>query len=154
MKENKLELLIPPPVIALLTAIMVYVVNRLLPAGLHLPGDRWLGFVFVVVGFALALAGAVQFKRASTTIHPQNPEHTSSLVTHGVYRLSRNPMYLGMLLVLFGWVLYLGNLVSAVCLLLFILYINQFQIVPEERIIKNKFGAEFEQYCSRVRRWL
>ena len=79
---------------------------------------------------------------------------SSSVVASGVYRHSRNPMYLGLLLVLSGWALYLSNAAPALLLPAFVGYMNRFQIEPEERILAAKFGAPFTDYVAAVRRWL
>ena len=75
-------------------------------------------------------------------------------LTTGLYRVTRNPMYLGMLLVLFGWAVFLSNLAALLIAPLFALYITRFQIIPEERVLAEKFGAAFMAYQSQVRRWL
>ena len=112
------------------------------------------GFGFVVVGICLAIAGVKSFARAKTTVNPTTPAATSALVVTGVYRFTRNPMYLGMLLVLLGWAVYLANAIAFLLVPVFLLYISRFQIVPEERVLQEKFGAVFATYKARVRRWL
>ena len=82
------------------------------------------------------------------------PGETTALVAVGVYKLTRNPMYLGMLLMLIGWAIFLSNVVAFAFLPVFVLYINRFQIEPEERVLALKFGSEFAAYQTRVRRWL
>ena len=105
-------------------------------------------------GAAIALAGVVQFARARTTVNPLQPDAASSLVSGGVYRWTRNPMYLGMALVLLAWAVYLSSIAALAVLPLFIVYINRFQIEPEERALQARFGAQFERYRKAVRRWL
>jgi protein-S-isoprenylcysteine O-methyltransferase Ste14 len=100
------------------------------------------------------LAALVGFLRAKTTVNPIKPASTSSLVLTGPYRFSRNPMYLGQLLLLLGWATFLANGVAYLFAPVFVLYINRFQIVPEERSLCAKFGAEFLAYKARVGRWL
>lgn len=82
------------------------------------------------------------------------PHRTSRLVTTGVYRLSRNPMYLGLLFLLMAWSFWLANISAVAFIPLFIFYINHFQIVPEERVLTEIFQDDYKSYCSRVRRWL
>jgi protein-S-isoprenylcysteine O-methyltransferase Ste14 len=112
------------------------------------------GIAFVVAGVGIALAGVKSFARANTTVNPIRPAATSSLVVTGVYRFSRNPMYLGMVLVLLGWAAYLANAMAFLLVPAFVLYISRFQIVPEERVLFEKFGSEFTMYKASVRRWL
>jgi protein-S-isoprenylcysteine O-methyltransferase Ste14 len=82
------------------------------------------------------------------------PDASSAIVTGSVYRLSRNPMYLGFLLVLAAWAMFLSSLAAALVLPGFVGYMNRFQIVPEEQVLLKKFGPAYAQYMSRVRRWL
>ena len=108
----------------------------------------------VLLGFTLALAGVLAFRKAKTTVNPTKPETTSAVVATGIYRLTRNPMYLGMLIVLVGWAVFLGNAISFFVLPLFVLYMNRFQIGPEERVLSEHFGSEYSAYMQSVRRWL
>ena len=101
-----------------------------------------------------ALCFIASFVRAKTTVNPMKPASASALVVSGLYARSRNPMYLGLLLILIGWAVYLSNGLAFLLLLAFILYMNRFQIEPEERALISLFGQEFVAYKSRVRRWL
>lgn len=152
---KRLELLIPPPLIMLLTGLIMWLLSEMFPA-LTLAWLQSIAAATVMgfIGLALSLTAAATFKRASTTLDPRQPAGTSTLVSTGIYRYSRNPMYLGVLLVLLGWAVYLGNLLSILCTLVFIAYITRFQIIPEERLLHEKFEKEFLSYKSRVRRWL
>ena len=102
----------------------------------------------------LGAAGVLAFLRARTTIHPHRPAHASALVTTGLYRYSRNPMYLALLLVLAGWAVALANGLAFLLLPGFVLSLDRLQIRPEERILRAKFGAAYEAYARSVRRWL
>jgi len=104
-------------------------------------------------GVAIALAGVLQFRRARTTVNPLQPSAASALVIRGVYKWTRNPMYLGMALVLLGWAIYLSSLAAAAVLPVFVAYLNRFQIAPEERALQARFGDEFARYRNTVRRW-
>jgi protein-S-isoprenylcysteine O-methyltransferase Ste14 len=119
-----------------------------------LAGSTLIALGLAGVGAALALAGVMAFRRQHTTVNPLTPNASSSVVSSGVYRLSRNPMYLGFLLALAGWAVYLSNAGAALFLPAYVAYMTQFQIKPEERALLAKFGMEFERYRSRVRRWL
>lgn len=105
-------------------------------------------------GILVVLAGALEFRKARTTVNPVRPETSTALVTSGVYQVTRNPMYLGFLLILVGWGLLLANLFSLLLVPIFIAYMNRFQIEPEEKALTSLFGAEFAVYKQRVRRWL
>jgi len=94
------------------------------------------------------------FFRAKTTILPEKPNKTTTLVVKGVYALSRNPMYLALLFLLIGWAIYLGNFLSIIPVPFFVIYLNRFQIRPEEQALTKLFGQEYEAYTKRVRRWL
>lgn len=119
-----------------------------------LPERRAASIVLVASGVAISAAGTWSFWRARTTVNPTRPEAASSLVATGVYRLTRNPMYLGLFLVLAGWAAHLANAAILPGPLLFALYITRFQILPEERVLAAKFGRDFEAYRHRTRRWI
>ena len=106
-----------------------------------------------LVGLTICLAGVWSFHRAHTTVNPLHPERASALVESGIYRYTRNPMYLGFVLILLAWALLLGSPVAILGVPGFILYMNRFQIVPEERALAALFGTAFSRYCERVRRW-
>lgn len=150
-----LELKIPPVVLVALFALAMWLLAQWLPP-LALP-QSWrlvLAGAFVVVGVVIALSGVLAFRRADTTVDPRAPEQSSSLVVRGIYRYSRNPMYVGFLLLLVALGCYLMSAAALALLPLFVWYMNQFQIAPEERHLLQKFGAEYQAYCQRVRRWL
>jgi protein-S-isoprenylcysteine O-methyltransferase Ste14 len=150
-----LELRIPPPVVGLIVGAGMWMVAHVLPT-LHLSKLVRLvaAAVLGAIGVAVALGGVVSFRRAKTTVNPLKPETSATLVATGVYSFSRNPMYLGMALVLVAWAVYLSSVWSLVGPVFFVLYITRFQIVPEERVLDTLFGASFADYKRRVRRWL
>lgn len=150
---------LPPPVIDGSCALLMWWLARAVPVAQLWPrgGPTWalvLAVLLAALGGAVALAGLLAFWRARTTFNPLAPQQASALVTGGIYRLTRNPMYLGMLLVLAGWGIWLGNAASWLGLPLSIAVLTVLQIRPEERILRARFGAEFESYAARVRRWL
>jgi protein-S-isoprenylcysteine O-methyltransferase Ste14 len=150
-----LELRIPPPVVGLLVGAGMWAVAHALPI-LHVPRLVRLAAVAVLgaSGVAVAIGGVIAFRRARTTVNPLKPETSSALVCTGVYSFTRNPMYLGMALVLVAWAAFLSSVWSLAGLALFAWYITRFQIVPEERVLEKLFGASFAEYRQRVRRWL
>jgi protein-S-isoprenylcysteine O-methyltransferase Ste14 len=113
-----------------------------------------LGITLACIGQAISVSGMVAFRRARTTINPVKPSAASSLVSSGVYRFTRNPMYVGLLLTLAGWAVYCGNALNCIALPAFAWYITQFQIKPEERVLMSLFGEHFTKYMSQVRRWV
>lgn len=122
--------------------------------GFILPGSRILAAGLVGAGMVVALLGVFSFRQARTTVNPLQPAAASHLVTSGIYRRTRNPMYLGMLLVLLGWALFLTNFLSAILAAMFVPLMNRLQILPEERALTALFGSAFADYKSKVRRWL
>jgi protein-S-isoprenylcysteine O-methyltransferase Ste14 len=106
------------------------------------------------VGLTFGVAAMRSFLREKTTMNPIKPGAASSLVTSGVFRFTRNPMYLSLALYLLAWTAYLSNWLAFLFVPMFVLYINEFQIKPEERALFALFGAEYASYKERVRRWL
>jgi protein-S-isoprenylcysteine O-methyltransferase Ste14 len=150
-----LELKIPPVVVGGLTAALMAALAKAAPAWqLEAPGAELMAALFMATGFGVALAGVQAFRRAETTVDPRFPERTSSFVAGGIYRCTRNPMYLGMALVLVGWAAALQHPLAFAGVPLFQAYMNRFQIEPEERHLRSKFGADFEDYVRNVRRWI
>ncbi len=121
---------------------------------IEFPFQTIVAWVFALLGFKVSALGVLEFRRAKTTVNPTTPGSSSSLVTRGVYRHTRNPMYLGFLLILLGWATATANLLAFLFLPVFVLYMNKFQIAPEERALAGIFGDEFTRYCSQVRRWI
>lgn len=153
--KRTMETKIPPPIIALLHAALMYGIDQIWPQQWLAPPLALLaGVLLASPGILLDGFGVWQFLRAHTTINPLRPQRSSALVTDGLYRVSRNPMYLGMLLLLCGWSVYLANLLALPVLGLFVLTLNRLQIQPEERILRELFGQPYLDYCQRVRRWL
>ena len=150
-----LELRIPPPIVGLVVAIGIWALAHHSPV-LQLPKIARLSVALALAatGAAVALGGVMSFRRARTTVNPLKPETSVTLVSTGVYSFTRNPMYLGMALVLVAWSAYLASPWSLVGPLLFALYITRFQIIPEERVLNRLFGEPFVEYRKRVRRWL
>jgi protein-S-isoprenylcysteine O-methyltransferase Ste14 len=140
--------------VVLLAAALMWGIARFgprLPAGGTARGV--VASLLLLAGIAVAIAGVLHFRRARTTVNPLRPEQATAMVTTGVYRWSRNPMYLGMLLVLAAWAAWLGSLLALAGLPLFVAYMARFQIVPEERALAARFPEEFARYAASVRRW-
>jgi protein-S-isoprenylcysteine O-methyltransferase Ste14 len=150
-----LELRMPPPVVAGVCGLLMWLLARALPAAdFALPAK---GAIAVAVGLLAAVLFGMaifQFMRARTTVNPMKPDNASALVVDGVFRLSRNPIYLADLVFLLAWGLWLANAAALALLPLFVAYLNRFQIVPEERALEARFGTAFAAYRRAVRRWL
>ena len=152
---NWLEHKIPPPIVALFIGAAMWGSARISPQFQVGEGIRVVAaIIFIVFGLAVTLLGAAAFRRAQTTLNPLKPETASALVVNGVYRYTRNPMYVGFALVLAGWAIYLSAPLTFFGPVLFVLFITHFQIIPEERVLSEKFGQQFDVYQQRVRRWL
>jgi protein-S-isoprenylcysteine O-methyltransferase Ste14 len=149
--ENK----IPPPLAGLLIGGAMWAAAPALPV-LALSDTLRLGLaaMLALAGIAFALAGVISFQRAQTTVNPLKPDSASALVQSGVFRLTRNPMYVGMALVLVGWAAFLASPWTLLGPVAFVWFIQRFQIVPEERAMEKLFGEEFARYRARVRRWI
>jgi len=150
-----LKLKIPPPIQTLIAALAMFGLNEWYEISVF---ETDLVLLVVVICCFLAsffltsaVLGFVKFK---TTVNPLKPETTTSLVTSGVYRYSRNPMYAGMALFLFAWFLWLSNPLNIVIFAAYVAYITQFQIKPEEKALSKLFGEQFDSYCKNVRRWI
>ncbi len=150
-----LETKVPPPVVALLTALGMWALRKQLPAPDTSPmGDGRIAAAIAVIGVAIAASGALAFRRVRTTTNPVHPDTASSLVRSGIYRITRNPMYLGVTMVLTGWAFGLGSAMTMIGPMLFVAYISVFQIAPEERVLLGIFGDDYREYTQRVRRWI
>jgi protein-S-isoprenylcysteine O-methyltransferase Ste14 len=152
---QRLELKIPPLLVWFIFAGAMFGMACVAPGlSYAMPARLEVALALVVLGGAVALAGVVAFRSKRTTVNPLTPGASSSIVSGGVYRVSRNPMYLGFFLALAGWALYLSNAGAVLLLPAFLAYLTQYQIKPEERALLAKFGPEFAQYMARVRRWV
>ena len=153
---KSLELKVPPVAQVIVTAAaMAGVSTKVAPAlKFSLKGSAALAVGLGAIGLGSAILGVTQFKKAQTTPNPQALEKVSSLVTSGIYQYSRNPMYVGLVLVLFSWALYLSHFLAFVLLPIFILYMTRFQIQPEEQMLAQKFGKAYQTYKAKVRRWV
>lgn len=147
--------LIPPPVALLIGIAMIWGLSEWRPAtGLDLPGRPWIAGLLFALGLGLMLIAAWSLQRAHTTINPIHPERTSHLVTSGIYRYSRNPIYAGDAVILLGMVVWFGNWLGLAVVALFVLFIDRLQIRGEERMLTQRFGAGYSAYRARTRRWI
>ena len=151
---NSIELKIPPVAQVIITGAAMVGVSKIMPAlKFSFSGSTALGIGLGIIGLSSGIMGVMQFKKAQTTPNPQALEKASSLVTSGIYQYTRNPMYLGLTLILLGWALYLSHFLAFILIPIFVMYIARFQIQPEERMMAKKFGKAYQAYISKVRRW-
>ena len=143
-------LFIPPPLLCLLIGTAMYFLPKVASYSVHF---AVIAFV-ITLSFLIALSSVVQFFICKTSINPHDFKHTTQLVSTGIFRFSRNPMYLSLLLMLIAWTVWLGNSLAWIGVLAFILVINRFQIAREETYLESKFGDEYRHYKQKVRRWL
>jgi protein-S-isoprenylcysteine O-methyltransferase Ste14 len=155
MVTSVLELRIPPVLLAILFALLMWLISRL-TTGMALPPVLQIAAPLLLCagGVYIGAAGVAAFRKVKTTVNPLKPETSSRLVISGIFKRTRNPMYLALLLFLTAWGLYLANPFSLLGAAAFIPYMNRFQIRAEERALKQLYGAEFETYMRQVRRWI
>ena len=149
-----LELKIPPVLLTLIFAALMWALYRITP-GFPIPQllKNLLPALLGVAALAVGSAGVQSFRRAKTTVNPMTPDACSSLVISGIFRFTRNPMYVALLLFLIAWGIFLANIYSLALIVIYFVYLNRFQIRPEERALEAVFGAEYLDYMKRVRRW-
>lgn len=146
---------LPPLAVAPLAAAITWLAARAAPSlDFDFPGRTALALLLVAAAASVGLAGVIEFRRARTTVNPLQPQRASALVTGGVYRHTRNPMYVAVATVLLAWGFWLGNALGPLGAVLFIAWMDRLQIPPEERALQALFGEEFSRYRSEVRRWL
>lgn len=146
---------IPPPLVVLASGAAGWAIAELTPdLTIGVTGQAALGLLVAALGVAVAASGILAFSKARTTVSPIDPGAATALVVTGIYNYTRNPMYLGMAVMLLGWTIILGHPGGLVGAALFIAYIDRFQIRPEERALQALFGDAFTAYRARVRRWI
>lgn len=146
---------VPPPIWTLIFAMAMWGLDRYYPLLSVIPAP-WneLGWYVMAIGPVAPIAAFVQFRKAGTTVNPHRPETARALVSSGVYRWTRNPMYLGLLLVLVGWAVALGRLSEMAGPPLFIVLLERVQIRPEELALRRRFGEDYDRFCHQVNRWI
>ena len=143
----------PPPLVALTFGFLINYTKNIFPK-IEIKNEIIFGSYMIISGLIIILSAIILFKKYQTTISPLNPSNATKLITDGIYKFSRNPMYLGLLLVLVGISIILNLTGGFFFILLFILYMNLFQIIPEENAMVDLFKDEFLDYKKNVRRWI
>lgn len=146
---------IPPPLwLLVFGAVMWFVAESAYAYSVPIPYSWAFGLSIGLIGVFCSAAGLREFSKASTTTNPLRPEEASTLVTTGIYKSTRNPMYVGLLLILSGWAVWLSSLSNVLLLIVFLLVMTELQIKPEEKALRALFGQEYDDYRRQVRRWL
>lgn len=146
---------IPPAAVLLVNMGLVWLCSKYLVfANLDFPGQKYIALLFGLVGFMLSLLAMFTMHQKGTTVDPVSPDKASKLVTTGVFQWSRNPIYLALVLILMSMIIWLGNWVSIFCCFIMVWYLSRFQIRAEEKVLQEKFGAQYGNYRKKVRRWI
>ena len=143
----------PPPLVALTFGFLINYTKNIFPK-IEVKNEFIFGSFMIISGLIIILSATILFKKYQTTITPLNPSNATKLITDGIYKFSRNPMYLGLLFVLLGISTILNPIGGLFLIPLFILYLNFFQIIPEENAMVDLFKDEFLEYKKSVRRWI
>lgn len=151
MKKN----ILPPPITGVLALALMWGVDQILPATrFAFPGQGLLAIMVIGAGLWLDVIALRTFRKAGTTTNPVSPEKASTLVDHGVFSKSRNPIYVALVLFLIGGFLWFGNLANVLVIAAFIWFMTNFQIKPEEEALTKIFGQPYDDYREKVRRWI
>tara|TARA_A100001011_G_scaffold237894_1_gene245785 strand:- start:6123 stop:6566 length:444 start_codon:yes stop_codon:yes gene_type:complete len=145
-----LDTKIPPPIVTIILLSIIY----LFDLNEYNINNDVISIIILFIGIIFILSAVVQFIIRKTTVNPTKPHKTTTLVISGAYKITRNPMYLGMLLIIISFAFYKSSIISIILIPFFIFYINKFQIEPEEFEMRKKFGKEYEDYCKKVDRWI
>lgn len=145
-----LDTKIPPPIVTIIILSIIY----LFDLNQYNLNTDIISLILLLSGIIFILSAVIQFVNRKTTVNPTKPHKTTALVITGTYKITRNPMYLGMLLIIISFAFYKASIISLILVPFFIFYINKFQIEPEEFEMRNKFGKEYEDYCKKVDRWI
>ncbi|EAT12477.1 isoprenylcysteine carboxylmethyltransferase family protein [Bermanella marisrubri] len=151
---KRLELLIPPVPLTLIFALTMWLIHSYLSWASVLSLPVSISALFFAIGLFFIIPAVISFIENKTTVDPRVPEKSKTLVVSGLYRFTRNPMYLGMLCCLLSMASYQGNVISYGLCVVFVFYMNRFQISQEEAALSQQFGKDYEAYCHRVRRWI
>ena len=148
-----METKIPPPIVTLAFGLSIYFSRGIFQA-VEIKYSFYIGILLLIFGLAILISAVRLFRKDKTTVNPLSPEQATKLVTDGIFKYSRNPMYLGMVFILSSMAV-LFNLIGGIILIaLFCFYITKFQIIPEERAMSNLFSQDFNKYKQATRRWI
>ncbi|WP_413111459.1 methyltransferase family protein [Thaumasiovibrio sp. DFM-14] len=155
--EQRFGLTVPPLLMLVICLGLIVLTHYFFPLTVSRLHAKWAvvtALLLAIVSVTIMLLGVITFRRYKTTVDPRYPHKSRALVTSGIYRLTRNPMYLGMVGLLFALTIWYANPLGLLSVILFCFYIKRHQIAIEEAHLRAKFGAEFDDYCRQVRRWI
>ena len=144
---------IPPPIVTLICGLLIYYSKSFFNQFLNF-SNNGISLFLLILGLIVFISAVRSFRKQKTTVNPLKPKQASSLVTSGIFRFSRNPMYLGMLIILLSISFKFNLLGGMIISLLFFIFITKFQIYPEEEAMNELFGDKFTQYSNTTRRWI
>ena len=148
-----METKIPPPIVTLIFGFATYLSRKIFPE-IEIQYSSFFGIFLLLLGFFILISAVKLFRNDKTTVNPLSPEQATKLVTNGIFKLSRNPMYLGMAVILASVAVFFNIIGGIISMALFCLYITKFQIIPEEKAMKELFAQDFERYMQATRRWI
>jgi len=148
-----MEAKIPPPVVTLVFGLSIYFSREIFQA-VEIKYSSYIGILLLVLGLAILISAVRLFRKDKTTVNPLSPEQATKLVTDGIFKYSRNPMYLGMVFILSSMAVFFNLIGGIILIALFCVYITKFQIIPEERAMSNLFSQDFNKYKQATRRWI
>ena len=148
-----METKIPPPVVTLIFGFAIYLSRKIFPE-IEIQYASFFGMFLLLLGFFILISAVKLFRNDKTTVNPLSPEQATKLVTNGIFKLSRNPMYLGMAVILASVAVFFNIIGGIIFMALFCLYITKFQIIPEEKAMNELFAQDFERYMQATRRWI
>ena len=150
-----MKLQVPPALQVAIFAFLIWLISKLTAVKhLNFEYQKELSWFIFASGVFIGIIAVYAFRKAQTTVDPRNPDKASKLVIVGIYKISRNPMYLGLFFILLAFVIKLGNLYAVPVLIIYVWYITAFQIKPEEIALKDLFGEDYSHYLKTVRRWI
>ena len=153
LKSISMKTRIPPPLVTLIFGFIIFLTKNIFPK-IKISNNIAFGSLFILIGILIASSSIILFKRYRTAITPINPKSATKLITGGIYKFSRNPMYFSLLLLLIGISIMTNPIGGFIFIPIFILYLNLFQILPEEKAMTDLFKDEFLEYKNSVRRWI
>lgn len=150
-----MKLKVPPAFQVAIFAFLIWLISKLTAVKhLDIEYQKELSWFIFAVGVIIGIIAVYAFRKAQTTVDPRNPDKASKLIIVGIYKISRNPMYLGLFFILLAFVIKVGNLYAVPVLIVYVWYITTFQIKPEEEALKDLFGEDYSHYLKKVRRWI
>ena len=150
-----MKLKIPPALQIAFFALVAWLINKLTEIKhLDFEFQNELSWLIFAIGSLIGIIAVYAFRKAQTTVDPRTPDKASKLVIVSIYKVSRNPMYLGMFFILLAFIIRIGNLYALPVLIIYVWYITNYQIKPEETSLKKLFGEDYSNYLKNVRRWI